>query len=259
MCTAIVRLDPDGAWPLLVAFVRDEERSRATLPPDRWWPEQPSVIGGRDERAGGTWLAVDLDARRVAFVQNQIGPHVRFPDAATSPSRGQLPLAALADEAFTPDSLDDLERYQPFHLIVADRGRARWWQWSGTQLEQVELQPGIHLVASRGLDLPGERERRASQVERFANAAAPDPDPAAASPAAWGEWIGLLDGRGVEPGDLGGIVLHSVPERPGFGTVGATLVALGADGRVRYDANATTSIAPDAWSQVTVTSASMSS
>jgi hypothetical protein len=261
MCTAVVRLEPDAAWPILLGFVRDEERSRTTHAPDHWWPEQPTVLGARDERAGGTWLAVDLGSRDIAFVQNQIGPHVSFPDASASPSRGRLPLAALADGDFDVASLDALDTYQPFHLVhvrAGDSPTATWWQWSGASLERLELQPGIHLVASRGLDLPGERERRATHLERFANAATPDPDPALDPRGAWGEWIDLLDGRDAQPGDLGGIVLHSVPERPAFGTVGATLVGIAADGRVRYDVNDTTSVSPDAWSQVRAASASMS-
>ena len=40
MRTVLVRLDPDGAWPVLVAFVRDEARydvnGTASVSPDAW-------------------------------------------------------------------------------------------------------------------------------------------------------------------------------------------------------------------------------
>jgi hypothetical protein len=254
MCTAVVRLDADSAWPILVAFVRDEERGRETDAPAFWWPEHPAVFGGHDQRAGGTWLAVDVETRQVAFVQNQIGPHVTFPDPAHSPSRGNLPVRALAGAA----QIEQLERYQPFQLVTLHGNGAHWLRWSGSEATAVDLQPGIHIIASRGIDLPGERERRATHLERFANAADPDPALDLDTRRAWGDWIDLLDGRNATPGDLTGIVLHSVPERPAFGTVGATLVAVAADGRIRYDINATTTLDPDAWSQVHVPSASMS-
>lgn len=264
MCTALVRYDPGAAWPLLVAFVRDEDRGRETLAPDTWWPEQPTVIAARDARAGGTWLA--LDARdgdgtsRIAFVQNQIGPHVSFPNADSSPSRGQLPLVALAESGFDAADIAGLKHYQPFHLVLATPGESHgvdWWQWNGTRLDHVELQAGMHLVASRGLELGGERERRATLLARFAQAATPDPDPALDSATAWTPWLELLDGRAAQPDDLGGLVVHSVTQRPGFGTVGATLVAIAADGRTRYDVNDTTSLSPDAWTQVTIPSPSV--
>lgn len=260
MCTALLSHDPGAEWPLLLAFVRDEERGRVTDPPGFWWPEQPGVFGGHDARAGGTWLAVDVRAGRAAFVQNQIGPHVTFPDAARSPSRGQLPLLALADPALELADLPQLEQYQPFHLVTAGLGEApRWRQWSGSQLEQVGLQPGVHVIASRGIGMPGERERRASLLERLAGEPRPEPAPGMAPSDAWGAWIDVLDGRSAAPDDFTGLVVHSVAERPGFGTVGATLVALAADGRVRYDVNATTTLSPGSWSQADAESASVPS
>jgi hypothetical protein len=254
MCTAVVRLDPDGEWPVLVAFVRDEQRDRMTNAPGCWWPERPSAFGGHDQRAGGTWLAVDIASRDLAFVQNQIGPHVTYPDPAHSPSRGGLPVLALGG---TMD-VAHIERYQPFQLVLVEGDRARWLQWSGSEANLVELQPGLHIIASRGLDLPDERERRATHLERFANATDPRPSLLHDPHEAWGEWLALLDGRDATPGDLTGIVLHSVPERPDFGTVGATLVGIAGDGRIRYDINPTTTLDPAAWSQVMVPSASMS-
>ena len=67
MCTAIVGLGPDGT--VLLAGIRDEFVQRAWQSPGRHWagepgqPGQPGLsdlIGGRDEQAGGTWLALAL-------------------------------------------------------------------------------------------------------------------------------------------------------------------------------------------------------
>lgn len=250
MCTALVQLDPGGAWPVLVAFVRDEDRGRETREPGFWWPEQPTVLGGRDERAGGTWLAVDVRARRVALLLNHLAPDSLVPSLATPTSRGGLPLAALREAGgFDLEPLP-LDTYEPFNLVHLDGEQGAWWRWSGLQLDRTDLGAGLHLVASRTLSIPGERERRADQLARFGVVPRPDPDPSLSPQEAWGPWIELLDGRQVQPDDMGALSVRSVSERPGFGTVGASLVALGADGRTRFDVNRTTDLDPAAWQQV---------
>ncbi len=57
MCTVVVSLQPDAPVPLLLLGVRDEFTGRPWQPPARHWPGSP-LIGGLDEQAGGTWLAV---------------------------------------------------------------------------------------------------------------------------------------------------------------------------------------------------------
>lgn len=256
MCTVLASIDPGARWPLLLAFIRDEDRDRVTDPPGAWWPEQPTVVGGHDTRAGGTWLAIDTAApQRVALLTDQFGPELREPDPARSPTRGTLPLAALADD-FDATDIEQLERYQAFHLLrlaPLDAGgqSLRAWHWDGSRLTCDELGAGIHVVASRTLGLAGEPERRARLAEQLAAVQRPSPDDAAASTAdAWGAWIDVLDGRSVAAGDLGALTIHSVRQRPGFGTVGASLVGIAADGAVRYDINRTPALAPDAWTRV---------
>jgi hypothetical protein len=252
MCTTLVRFDPAAAWPALVAFVRDEDRHRETDPPGFWWPEQPTVLGGRDRRAGGTWLAVDVATGALAFLLNRFEPELMDVHPVDPITRGAIPLRALeAGEAFDPDELP-LEHHEPFHLTRVTRAGATHWQWDGSRLEADELGPGTHVVASRGEQLNGEHERRVRELARFADAAVPDPLPELASAEAWGPWISLLDGRTAQPDAFDGLVVHSTRERPGFGTVGATLVALGADGRVRMDVNHTQSVDPSAWTNVDV-------
>ncbi|MFM7779687.1 MAG: NRDE family protein, partial [Alphaproteobacteria bacterium] len=58
MCTLILLIRPDHAWPMLIAANRDERADRAWDAPAAWWPDYPGVIGGRDRSAGGTWMAL---------------------------------------------------------------------------------------------------------------------------------------------------------------------------------------------------------
>ena len=91
MCTAILGLGPDGT--VLLAGIRDEFLQRAWVPPAHYWPDYPALIGGRDQRAGGTWLAVDPATPRLACILNGRG---RPAPAVTRQSRGELPLRAAA-------------------------------------------------------------------------------------------------------------------------------------------------------------------
>ena len=58
--------------PLLLLGVRDEFAGRPWQPPARHWPGSP-LIGGRDEQAGGTWLAVHPAVPRVGCILNGRG------------------------------------------------------------------------------------------------------------------------------------------------------------------------------------------
>ena len=255
MCTVLLRLRPGAEWPLQLAFVRDEDRDRHADPPDRWWPDQPTVIGGRDARAGGTWLAVDdAGTPSVALLTDQYDPGATLPDPAHSPTRGMLPLRALAagrEFDARRDVPGTLETYQSFHLATIEldasgKPRLRVHSWSGTEFESTALDEGDHVVASRALTLPGEPERRQLLLARLDQV-----DDRLASGVgtheAWHDWVDVLDSRDVAPGQVDQLAIHSIPQRPGFGTVGASLVAIAADGRVRYDVNRTNDLAPDGW------------
>lgn len=248
MCTVLLRLSPSAEWPVQLAFVRDEDRARPSDPPDRWWSTQPHVVGGRDGRAGGTWLAVDSAAPAAALLTDQFDPGARVPDPATSPTRGTLPLLVLDRgshfdlEADAPGGVD---HYQPFHLVSIVRDGEEWvverWGWSGTALEHELLAPGDHVVASRALTLPGEPERRRRLLAQLAEVPV-DSD--------WTRWKALLDARATAPDQLDGIAVHSVSQRPGFGTVGASLVAIAHDARIRYAANRSTTLDPARWQRI---------
>ena len=69
MCTMILGRDVVAPGSILVAANRDEDPARPSDPPGVL-AESPRVVGGRDRRAGGTWLAV-REARAVVAVLNR--------------------------------------------------------------------------------------------------------------------------------------------------------------------------------------------
>ncbi len=228
MCTAIIGFAPGAPVPVLLAGVRDELADRPWRPPGRHWPDRPSLVGGRDEQAGGTWLAVDPDAPRAACVLNGRGRE-RPPEGRLS--RGELPLRLAATGGFDVDP----ERFEPFHLIGAEPAAVRLWSWDGERLTERELEPGLHIIVNGGLAEPGEQggdDHFSARVAHFRPRFESAPREREA-------WLGLLDGDGVDPADEHALIVRRVfADGRIWGTGSITLVGLGAHGAA-YDFTAT--------------------
>ncbi|MET7331857.1 NRDE family protein [Nonomuraea sp. NPDC005650] len=147
MCTLIVR----PGRTLTLMGVRDEFTDRPWEAPAEHWPEHPGLFGGRDLKAGGTWLAVNPAARRAAALLNGHGRPVPEKDRL---SRGHLPLRA-ASTGTPPGS--DLTRYDPFHLVLAELTRIRMFSWDGERLTTTDLPDGVSMIVNTGLDPASER------------------------------------------------------------------------------------------------------
>jgi len=230
VCLAVFRFDPADEWPFLLTSIRDEDLARPAAPPGQWWPQShPGVVGGRDLRAGGTWLAVDPARRAVAAVFTPGG-------VATGPagtrSRGELPLLALANR-----SLDavDVTGYLPFALLHADAAHVTWWTWSGRDLERADVSSGRHVANIDGLDATERSTRQARWGPRFA-AAAPEPFVAHAEMAErWGGWLRLI-GSASHSGRADALLRRRTGPFEAYGTRSVALLAIGTGGVV-YDVN----------------------
>lgn len=233
MCTVFVRLRPGASWPLLIAAVRDEFLDRPWDPPAAHWPGRPSIVGGRDRTAGGTWLAVDTAQPAVASILNG----VRLPPVATRPSRGSLPLAALTDSL--PPSFDG---YDGFHLLLGTPSTVVVWSWDGVRLLRRELPPGDHIIVNDGVDATED-----PLVPHFAPLLAALPDPPLSGDTtekAWGPWTSLLRGDGLPLTDPRALILRKEFDgsEPGteqfvgrvYGSGSLALVGVAETG-VRYD------------------------
>lgn len=127
--------------------VRDEFVGRDFDGPDRWWPEQPDVVGGRDRVAGGTWCACDVRTGAIAVVLNRPDRLVAAPGAA---SRGVLPLLAIRDGRSWVDQVD-LGLMASFNLMLVTPETLDWWTFDGERLDHRELPAGVHMAKPRGL------------------------------------------------------------------------------------------------------------
>ena len=251
MCTTVLGFDPDSPVPVVLIGVRDEFLDRPWVGPGRHWPQWPDLTGGRDLLAGGTWLAVNSAALRVACVLNGRG---KAAEENARLSRGELPLLLAAGEIGGGSNGNhglgdlDLPRYDPFHLLRATRDAAHLWSWDGEKLTGQDLDPGLHFVVNSGLEGEGgdgspEAEHMQARVDHFrpllASAHRPAPRPTSGpASAAWGDWLSIADGSGLDPADPRALLVRGSHLDRAWGSSSVSLVALTAQG-ARYDFRAT--------------------
>jgi uncharacterized protein with NRDE domain len=117
MCLIAIAVHASPRYPIVIAANRDEFYDRPTRPL-HIWDDDPNVAGGRDLRAGGTWLAVTRDGRFAAVtnIRGNDGP----PNA---PSRGAL-VGDFVRSNIPPLKYVESIRaddYAGFHLLAGDR------------------------------------------------------------------------------------------------------------------------------------------
>ena len=235
MCLLIALSRIVAGAPLIVAANRDELYQRPAVPLAVLRDQQPRVLGGRDELAGGTWLAVN-EHGLVAGLTNQ-------PSAGRDPtrrSRGELPIAfagypdaatAVAEVCARLDPAD----YNPCWLLVGDRHRLySIGVTGGHQPDVAELPPGSYVLENAPLRRDSAKQRYiagriapaqagpVAQVEAALAAVLADHQPAA------GPQPAGADGP-ARPAEVSAACVHTAR----YGTRSAMIVSVGATGPPR--------------------------
>ena len=146
MCLLLLALNTVPGRPWLLLGNRDEFHARPTAPAQAW-AQTPAIVGGRDLKAGGSWLALHREGRYAAVT------NVRSGLPASAPrSRGELVGDFVAGSAVPGDYAAAVaarrDDYGPFNLIVGDGSTA--CLVSSIDGQPTSLASGIH-VFSNGL------------------------------------------------------------------------------------------------------------
>lgn len=204
MCTVVIEVPQRAADPVRMLAVRDEDPARPWDGPGEWWADRPGVVGVRDRRANGAWLAVSSAAGRLAVILNR-GEPVEAPDGSPLASRGAIVLDSVAGIP-----LRGRPRTAAFNLVEIEGGRATATSWDGVSVRRAALGPGVHMIAHHDVDDP----RSARIVRWLPEFRALAEEEGRRSPFdEWsGRWIGLL-GRSAElgPDDDRAIVRDNTP------------------------------------------------
>lgn len=204
-------------YPILLAANRDEYFDRRAQGPGLL-EQRPAVWGGRDERAGGTWLGVNEYGLVVGLTNRRVRAEQQNDPARRS--RGLLCIDVLrcrtAKDAVTFLDRESSDRYNPFNALIADQSEIYWTVYDETTRTQI-LQPGLHILANGNLnDVETVRIRRARHLLQQTNRTALQPI------------ISLLERvcqdheQGVQ--DRETICMHRSQEN--YGTVSSTILAV---------------------------------
>ena len=149
ICLILIALDSHPDYALLVAANRDEfyDRPSATA---AFWADNPGVLGGRDLKAGGTWLGIDLLGRFAAVTNFRQGQ--REPVAPRS--RGHLVSDYLTTEIDAGSHLERVERdaslYNGFNLLAGDTREL--FYFSNREGRRRVLGAGVYGLSNHLLD-----------------------------------------------------------------------------------------------------------
>ncbi len=176
VCLLVALFQEVPGAPLIVAANRDERYDRPAVPMTVLRDTAPRILGGRDELAGGTWLAVN-DRGMVAGLTNQPSADGRDPGKRT---RGELPLAftqhASAAEAVGAVSAKlDAADYNPCWMLVGDRETLYSVGIAGAGSPEVEqLGPGLHVLENAPLRAGSAKAAFVRQLVAQARSEQPD-------------------------------------------------------------------------------------
>jgi uncharacterized protein with NRDE domain len=158
MCLLVLAWRVHPRYRLIVAANRDEFHERPTEAMSRW-PDPDDIVGGRDLRAGGTWLAMDRQ-RRFGVVTNFRELQRPAPQA---PSRGNLIPDYLRNPPGARAYLDKLETranaYSGFNLLLSERD-SLWYASNRAETFATALSPGIYGLSNEFLDTPWPKLQR---------------------------------------------------------------------------------------------------
>jgi uncharacterized protein with NRDE domain len=156
MCLVVFAWQAHPQYRLILAGNRDESHHRPTQDA-HWWPDNESILAGRDLQAGGTWLAMSKSGR-FATVTNF---HERQGRRAMFESRGTL----VTDFVAGSQSLGEFESsisntdYAGFSLLVCD-GESMFYLSNRDDMEAY-VAPGIYGLSNASLDTPWSKVVRA--------------------------------------------------------------------------------------------------
>ncbi len=233
MCLILFAYRCHPRYSLILAANRDEFYDRPSAPA-RFWDTEPEILGGRDLKSGGTWLAVTREGRFAAVVN--------YRDPATvkdgTPSRGNLVTEFLLSRVSPDDYLETLrsrsEPYNGFTLLFGDGERLFCFSNRGDAPPLV--QPGVHGLSNHLLDTPWPKVDRGRQALEEILAAGTAPSAEALFSLLADRSMpedNLLPDTGIGP-EWERLLAPLFISGPVYGTRSSTVVLMGYDGMLTF-------------------------
>lgn len=149
MCLILIAFDLHPGYSLIVAANRDEFYDRPSAVAT-FWADTPSILAGRDLKAGGTWLGVDRRGRFAAVTNYRQG---RRENTAVR-SRGRLVRDYLETDIDPRGHIDrvkgDAALYNGFNLLAGNPHELLYF--SNRDGRALALAPGVYGLSNHLLD-----------------------------------------------------------------------------------------------------------
>jgi uncharacterized protein with NRDE domain len=160
MCLIVIAHALSDDLPLIVAANRDEDYDRPTLAAG-FWPDAPHVIGGRDARARGSWLAITRSGRLGAVT------NLRADARPSARSRGLLVSdfvrSRVDSQAYARNVAEHVSEYAGFHLIAGVIGDT----FIHLDVTPRLIEPGsVFAISNAPAEVEWEKVERARRVMR---------------------------------------------------------------------------------------------
>ncbi|MGO4220563.1 NRDE family protein [Lysobacter sp. TAF61] len=150
MCLIAVAWRAHPRYRLALIANRDEAHDRAAAPAGLD-PADPDLYGGRDLRAGGSWLMVSRRGRMAAVTNVRAG----LAEGAMPRSRGALVrgFVSASDRSghFLSGLAGDAAEYGRFNLLAWD-GSTLGFASNHPGFEQHDVTPGLHAMSNGAFD-----------------------------------------------------------------------------------------------------------
>jgi uncharacterized protein with NRDE domain len=151
MCLVLLAVDSHPEYCLILAANRDEFYDRPTTSAE-FWPDAPTVLAGRDLKAGGTWLGTDRRGRLAAVTNFRQGQR----ENPAPRSRGQLVSDFLTADigaiAYMERVRREADLYNGFNLLALDSGGL--FYFSNREGQVRSLTRGVYGLSNHLLDTP---------------------------------------------------------------------------------------------------------
>lgn len=160
MCLIVFSYKQHSKYPLIFAANRDEPYERPTRSA-QYWDTHPTILAGKDLKAGGTWMGVNKKGKFSA-ITNYRDPNIQKDNP---PSRGQLVLDFLKSDTAPPTYLANLQpradQFMGFNLLAGSLDELNYY--SNQQNEVLFLDEGLYGLSNHLLETPWPKVRRAKQ------------------------------------------------------------------------------------------------
>lgn len=153
MCIVLGIWNDHPDYPLILIANRDEFHDRPTRPAS-WWGDESKMFGGRDLRAGGSWLGIHKDGKLAAVTSFR---DVRSFTGSEQRSRGLVVRDFLSSSRGTEGFFEELAsqggKYDGFNLLAGDvREGLLCWSNRDTTLNRIES--GCFGLSNRFFETP---------------------------------------------------------------------------------------------------------